>query len=255
MAKFVGFIGAGRGKAGNLVFSKGSKGETIARAYQPQVKNPRTEPQILQRAKMNLVGQMSGLIDKGALVPLGGGSALNNRSEFNRINLLATTAAMDEQGGATAKLAPENVKFSKGAAPLLSTMGEVTIAGNVVTIPVTPNLPSEDYLGMYGERVYIGILSAANNGQWDGFTYFDNIITSDSAQSFTTTLPNLEDGQTLVIWRVPFYLSPAGTSLFGQNIHFTSPDITARIVSNATTLIDYWGQTRYGGSVPFVAGS
>lgn len=251
MAKFQGIIGSGSGKAGNLVFSKGNKGETIARAYQPQVKNPRTEAQILQRAKMNLVGQMSGLLDRGALVPLGGGSALENRSIFNRLALLATSANMDEQGGATAKLAPEDVRFSKGAAPLLSTIGEVTISGNTLTIPITPALPSEDYLGMYGERIYVGILSAANNGQWDGFTYSDNIVTSDSTQTWTITLPNLEDGQTLVLWRVPFYLSPAGTSLFGQDIHYTSAHITARITSNATTLIDYWGVTRLATTIPF----
>jgi len=47
-------IGAGRGKVGNLVYSRNA-GRTIAREYQPNVKNPNTPEQQRQRGKMRNV--------------------------------------------------------------------------------------------------------------------------------------------------------------------------------------------------------
>ena len=47
-------IGAGRGKVGNIVYSRNA-GRTIAREYQPSVKNPNTPDQQKQRGKMRNV--------------------------------------------------------------------------------------------------------------------------------------------------------------------------------------------------------
>lgn len=251
MAKFQGFVGSGRGKAGNLVFSKGSKGETIARAYQPQVKNPRTDAQLLQRAKMNVVGQFSGLCSADLLKPLGMGSTLKNRSEFNRILLHAATAQLSEEGGATATFLPSEVKFSRGAAPILTALGEAVLTQNKLTVTITPSFPTGDIVGTYGERFVVGILDESSNASFDYVGYVDHIYVSDSQEQVEITLPDLTEGQTAILWRVPFYLSSAGTSLFGQGIHWSDTKVTARLATNETTLIDYWGVTRFGIAVPF----
>lgn len=252
MAKFQGFVGSGRGKAGNLVFSKGSKGETIARAYQPQVKNPRTQAQILQRAKMNVVGQFSGLCSAELLKPLGMGSALKNRSEFNRTLLHAAAASLIEEGGATATFLPSEVKFSRGTAPILTTLGETVLTANKLSVSVTPAFPTGDIVGTYGERFIVGILDDSENSTFDHVGYIDHVYNSDSTQIVDISLPDLTDGQTAILWRVPFYLSAAGASLFGDGVHMSDSKVTARLASNERTLIDYWGVTRLGTIVPFV---
>lgn len=111
MAKLQGIFGAGRGKVGNVVLSKGPKANTIARAYQPQVTNPKSALQIEQRSKMNAAGQFSRLWPKSDLSALGGGSALSNRSLFNR-SLLRT--AKYSLVGQKSSIIPDLVEFSRG---------------------------------------------------------------------------------------------------------------------------------------------
>lgn len=58
MAKIVGFVGTASGRSGNFVYAKGRNGMTIQRAYQPQVKNPRTIRQQASREKFTRASEM-----------------------------------------------------------------------------------------------------------------------------------------------------------------------------------------------------
>ena len=255
MAKFQGFIGSGRGKAGNLVFSKGENGETIARAYQPQVKNPRTEAQILQRAKMNVVGQFSGMSSANLLAPLGMGSARKNRSEFCR-HLLGVTSSEMVNGNAIAKFAPADVKFSKGFEPIRTTLEVGTLTANTLTLTVTPvNFPS-DLLDVYGERYVVGVLDNSTNSLYDSIGYLDHIVTSDAAQTVTFNFNQpLQVGQTVIVWRMSYRLVSTGSALFGQDIHFDDTKVTAVMATNAMSSVAYWGATVLADTRPFVAGA
>ncbi len=53
-------VGAAKGKVGNLVYSRNA-GRTIAREYQPSVKNPRTPEQIAQRTRMSAIVGLWGI--------------------------------------------------------------------------------------------------------------------------------------------------------------------------------------------------
>lgn len=129
MAKLQGIFGAGRGKVGNVVLSKGPKANTIARAYQPQVTNPKSALQIEQRSKMNAAGRFSRLWPKSALTALSGGSALNNRSMFNQMLLRASKYSLV---GSHADVIPDLVQFSRGVEPLPSG-ASAQIDGDAIT--------------------------------------------------------------------------------------------------------------------------
>lgn len=84
MAKFVGLVGTGSGRAGNFVFSK-LDGVTIVRAYQPHVANPNTLAQIEQRAKLKLASQYAAALgDFGRHFLLAKGYRPNRRGSLVR---------------------------------------------------------------------------------------------------------------------------------------------------------------------------
>lgn len=254
MAKFQGFIGSGRGKAGNLVFSKGDNGETIARAYQPQVKNPRTAPQLRQRSKMNVVGQFSALVPASLIAPLGMGGQRRNRSEFSRILLNAADVTFTD-GNYVAKFDPAAVKFSKGTAELLTTAADPVVAADKVTITLTTSRIPSEMLGNYGERIVVGVLDDESNALYDSIRYIDHIVgsnTNTEAVEVKFSKP-LEDGQTVVVWRMPYHLNAAGASVASKDIFIGEDDkITALMATSATSLVANWGETYVTGIVPFV---
>lgn len=254
MAKFQGFIGTGRGKAGNLVFAKGDNGETIARAYQPQVKNPRTAPQLSQRSKMNVVGQFSALVPASLIAPLGMGGQRRNRSEFSRTLLKAADVTFTD-GNYVAKFEPAAVKFSKGTAELMTTADTPVVSATKVTITLTTsNVPAE-MLGNYGERIVVGVLDDDSNALYDSIHYIDHIVTTNTNTEAVVVNFNrpLEDGQTLVVWRMAYHLNAAGASVASKDIFIGDDDkITALMETSSTSLVANWGETYVVGIVPFV---
>lgn len=83
MAKMVGFVGTISGRAGNMVYSK-RNGLTIARAYQPQVANPKSVSQMTTRAKFKLASQTAARLSVvGEII-----AAANAWDRLNRRGLL-----------------------------------------------------------------------------------------------------------------------------------------------------------------------
>ena len=96
------FLGKARGKVGSVVLSKGRRGEMISRAYQPQVLNPKSSSQVLQRAlfaSATIAGsKLSDLVDH-SFDGIKEGQA--NRNEFVRLNTNALRAMAKSDGQAT----------------------------------------------------------------------------------------------------------------------------------------------------------
>ena len=96
------FLGKARGKVGSVVLSKGRRGEMISRAYQPQVLNPKSSSQVLQRAlfaSATIAGsKLSDLVDH-SFDGIKEGQA--NRNEFVRLNTNALRAIAKSDGQAT----------------------------------------------------------------------------------------------------------------------------------------------------------
>lgn len=243
------------GKAAGFVYYKGEDGITNFRAYQPKVSNPRTDLQVLQRAKMNLVGQFSALCPAALLAPIGKGTKRKNRSYFSS-NLLTKATAQLVEGGATASFDPADVQFSKGSQAILSTAATPVVDEQTITLTLTPNIP-DDLLGRYGERIVVGILDASDNQQYDAVLYTDHLFTTNTAQTVEVDIAGvpLEVGQTVVVWRMAYRLAPVAAGLHGDGIHISTNAISASIGSSSTNVtIDEWGNTIHVATVPFVAG-
>lgn len=112
MAKLVGLIGTGRGRVGNVVLSKGLNGQTISRAYQPQVHNPNTTGQIQSRAKMIMAGKLSKITPSNLLEGMNGDNKVERRSRFVANIIRYATISGSNQ----ALLAPNRLIFSEGNA-------------------------------------------------------------------------------------------------------------------------------------------
>ena len=96
------FLGKARGKVGSVVLSKGRRGEMISRAYQPQVLNPKSSSQVLQRAlfaSATIAGsKLSDLVDHSFD---GIKEGQDNRNEFVRLNTNALRSLAKSEGQAS----------------------------------------------------------------------------------------------------------------------------------------------------------
>ena len=78
-----GIVGTISGRAGNQVFSKGRNGETLMRAYQPQVANPKSAGQVNQRNRFTVAAKTAAaLMDVGSLYLLARGRKAGARGSL-----------------------------------------------------------------------------------------------------------------------------------------------------------------------------
>lgn len=121
--KLQGFL-KGVGKIENIVVSQ-MGGVSIARAYQPNVKNPSTLPQVNQRARLKLASQLAAAFSPViAIAKIG---LLSSRNQFIAKNMPLITAV---EG--TAQVSFENLQVTNGAVALPDIV--VTRESNALTI-------------------------------------------------------------------------------------------------------------------------
>lgn len=202
MGKSVNVIGTIRGKVGSMVFSKGPDGSTIMRAYQPQVANPRTRAQLVQRSKVVMVGKLSKLIPIEALSGLGMGSRLANRSWFNS-HILREAVAVLQQGTYTASVPPSKIVFSSGSAVMGATIGTVTLAASQVNVAISN--PNGD--GLHGGR-FIAVVMQNVAGDAYRMASFTDIVFENTTSSVAIPLPQaLNEGDWVLVYACPFVIN------------------------------------------------
>lgn len=220
MAKSVGMVGTLRGKAGNFVYAKGENGSTIVRAYQPQVSNPNTDAQILQRAKLNLAGRLSKITPKGVIIGMDGATNRQRRSRYNA--LIAKSAMATVSGGlGTASIADAQLKFSEGNAMNWGygteiTEGKTTQSG-INNVNVNRNCYVEAQ-GHYAEKL-IAVVVNANGTMYKRITSVD--INFNASTSAVARIPvgELAVGDKVNIYAVPVNMDEAvaGVDYLGLN--------------------------------------
>lgn len=201
MAKSTMGMGQFRGKVGGLVFAKGDAGEQIVRQYQPVVRNPRSDAQMSQRAKINLAGQISRLFSKSDVYPFGN-SGRTRRGNFNK-SLIEAITVVKAGADFKASLNYANIILSKG--------------------PVNLTFQSQPILNLQGEdininfRIYIDSGSFADGDIADLYimlfkegdsTYQPSVIHLSSANQDFTIVPGADAINTQVY--VPTILAGAG---------------------------------------------
>lgn len=107
--KLQGFL-KGVGKIENIVVSQ-MGGVSIARAYQPNVSNPKTEKQVDQRARLKLASQIAAAMSPVIAIPKSG--LISARNAFIKKNMDLITAM---QG--TAQMMFAKIQLTNGSIPL-----------------------------------------------------------------------------------------------------------------------------------------
>lgn len=144
------FLGKARGKVGSVVLSKGKRGEMISRAYQPQVLNPKSSSQVLQRAlfaSATIAGsKLSDLVDHSFD---GIKEGQDNRNEFVRLNTNALRALAKSDGQASVNpfvsakgsgmIKPAPWIVSNGTLGVCNVGKYLTTSSNDVGTPVNPS--------------------------------------------------------------------------------------------------------------------
>lgn len=241
MGKFVGLIGTISGKVGNVVFVKGDKGTSYGRTYQPVVANPKTVGQVDQRAKMNLVGRMSQVTPYEVLLGMGGNKRMR-RSEFNKLLLNAATVDRSDPSSIVAKIAPENIMFSKGAQAIEA---NVSSAGATTATAATIGLTLADatLASRYGERIVVAVIDPSDKGGYSLVKYTDVVFDDTTAKTVTINYGAPIANESLVcIYRIPFQLTEQGSAMRTETIANNGTDIIAKVLLSDNLVRD-WGQS------------
>lgn len=240
MAKAIGLIGTLSGKVGNVVFCKGENGETITRAYQSQVNNPKSSAQTAQRAKLNLVGRLSQVTPAEVLVGLGGSKRRNRAMFLKNCMHAASTATID--GVLQANINPEDIVFSKGSAQMSAAMGNVTI--DATGLETTLHLSDASLAGKYGERLIMAVIDPKAEGGYSFIRYEDHVLEDTASVPVRIDYGAIvaEDSM-VVLYRVPFVLTPAGATMVYEGMKNDAINIIASVL-NADGAVKAFGPSQ-----------
>lgn len=108
--KLSSILGQGRGKLGAAVFSS-TNGQQVVRQYQPNVKNPNTVAQTMQRARFKLMTQIASSMAPVITIPKSG--AVSSRNMFVKKNMPLVIGTEDG-----AQLVYENLQLTNGTRAL-----------------------------------------------------------------------------------------------------------------------------------------
>lgn len=240
MGKIAGLSGTLSGKIGTMVFSKGEGGMTYAKSYQPQVANPRTPAQLVQRAKMNLAGRISELVPNRILA-LGEVSRRRNRSAFNKSLLGLIEVDTSDPNVYQASIDPENIVFAKGAEIVHAGMSTPTLQSKNVNMTLT--LQDAELANRYGERIVAMVTTTEEKGGIAGVAYVDVLLTDTSNVQVQIELPfELADDDMVTISRSPFVLSQEGAGVVTTGVFNNTTDALASILTNPRN-VRGWGFT------------
>lgn len=240
------------GKLGNVVGFRGQRGTVRIRPHVDSIANPQTPAQLMQRAKINLCGQLSAITPAAALAPLQMGTKAANRNEFQSRNIRNTQATYRTDGSVLANLPDRLVTFSHGSVQPLAAASALQVTANAVNLTLT--LRDENEANFYGERVVAVISKASAEQVYDTVIFADTILTSTAATQVSIPIPvELTENKHIAVYRLPFRLSTQGRSLITEDMIGNAAALTAVIAAQRSAVQD-WGETVYHASTVFTAG-
>ncbi len=224
MGKSVNLIGTLRGKVGSVVFSKGLDNTTVVRPYQPQVANPRTAGQQVQRARVTLAGKISKIIPAEALSGLMKGGKLRNRSAFvgNIVNKSVVTASA---GVYNAAVGYADLVFSEGQQVLNATLGAITLAARTVTVALT-NVVADNRNGMRLVVVTLDTKAESASEAYRMAAFADFVFTENQASAVVNLPFTLGEGDGVLVYACPFRLVEGGRKASTAGVWYVASDNT-----------------------------
>lgn len=247
-------LGKFSGKVGGVVFAV-SAGQQIARAYQPIVNNPKSNAQKLQRAKGNLVGQVSKITPWQILEGLGN-SKRNRRARFLRILMQRTTSSYSTSNPntITAKLANTDYIFSEGS--VMPTIGVQSAIAAINTINVTVNrlggIITEEWESS-GALVVVVIKDV--NGMYEHVLY-RFVQAEEITEPLLLTFYHISEGNYYADVYVAPFRTDDGSSLRSraESIFGTQSDFNANMMYNPAQIPLQWGQSVLSTTATYQAG-
>ena len=241
MAKITNIVGAISGRLGGIVYSKGESGYSYMRSWQPNVRNPKTQLQTDQRAKVNLIGRMSEVTPFEVLLGLGTTKRMR-RAQFNKNLLSVATVDRTSLDTVVAKIAPEDIVFSRGAQPLEAT---VTTPAASTALQATLSLTLQDaaLAGRYGERIVVAVIDPSDKAGYSLVKYADVVFDDTTAQSVTIKYgAPIADESLVCVYRIPFLLTEQGAAMRTETIANNGTDIIAKVLLS-NNLVRDWGNS------------
>lgn len=243
MGKASNGLGKFSGKVGGVVFAI-SNGEQIVKAYQPVVSNPKSSLQLVQRAKGNLTGRISSFVPRTAIAGLGNNNR-TRRGEFLR-NILKGAIVTQSGGNYNAKIADENVLFSKGYTQLSVTLASVTAAAGQVSVSLIGDseslIPAEEYAARQ-TRLVCMIYDNVTQELVEVATKIATKPTQGNSQS--TALPiSRQGGYIAVVYAIPMSTSDGSAITISTDMAGKSDaDIAAMLSANKNAVIFNYGNS------------
>lgn len=241
-------IGRGQfsGRLGGDVFVV-RNGKQIIRSYQPVVANPKSLPQRMQRAKGNLIGQISKITPYQILQGLGA-NKIARRSRFLRLALRNADAILvnGDPNIINASLKMDKFIFSEGAILPTIEVRTVTAANLQVTVGLhkITGVTDEEF-NASGALLVVVISQEA--GRYESILYRFVSPSEFSTGSLTVIFNHITVGA----YVASAYLAPFKTtdgsamSTVAENLTGDSTDFNALMTYNPSALPIEWGQSEY----------
>lgn len=247
MAKMYGISGPMSGKMGSVVFSVRS-GVQIARQYQPIVSNPKSTGQRLQRAKANLVGQISKIVPYQILVGLGD-SKTKRRARFLRLSMNNSTAVVSSSDPTriNAKLDARNFVFSEGVVVPTITMNSLTADRNLISVSLQRigGLDSETFMAS-GCLAVVTMMSS--DGLYESVFYrFVSASEFNAEGSFSVQFNHINEGAYTAVGYIAPFRTQDGSSLRtrAEELFGEDADFAASMAYNPANLPVTYGRSEY----------
>lgn len=242
MAKVTKMVGNFRGRVGGLVYSKGEGAENYVRAYQPQVFNPKSDAQVDQRAKMNLIGRLSQVTPKNVLIGMGGSGRMR-RSAFNANLLNMAIIDRSAPGIVSAQLDPANIVFSRGAEAMSASVS-TPAAVTATQVGLSLTLSNAELANKYGERIVVAVIDPEDKGGYSFLRTTEVLFANTTAVAITIPFGTTIVDETMVaVYRLPFVLSEDGQSMVTEGLANNATNIIAKAIVSAGA-IRGWGDSK-----------
>lgn len=246
MAKTPNGLGQYSGKVGGVVYAV-QNGQQIVRSYQPVVSNPKTLSQRKQRAKANLIGRISQITPWQVLEGLGS----NRRDRRSRFLALGMQSAVVPEipvnpNSITAKLQPEDFRFSEGALLPVMQVSGLVVENNAITATLSRLSGVSDTIwAISGALLVVVVMSSDGNYE---HVYYRFVSSSEFTQaSLSVSFFHISEGAYVGnAYIAPFEITDSTKlDIVTGQLESDSNSLAATLSSNPSALPMVWGNSRF----------
>lgn len=228
------------GRLGQTVGMKGADGKNYVRT-RVTPSNPKSDAQVDQRSKVNLMGRMSQVTPYEVILGMGSTKRMR-RNEFNKNLVKVAIIDRSAPGTIVAQIAPADVIFSKGAQPIEATVSTpAATTATQATIGLT--LADASLTGKYGERIVVAIIDPNDKAGYSLVKYADVVFDNTTPQAITIDYGSpIIDESMVCIYRIPYTLTEQGAAMRTQTLANDGTDIIAKVLLSSN-LVREWGNS------------